>query len=144
MLYYEDMVPGESVIGPALIVDLNEMREFAKEWDPLPQHIDDEVGKEVFGSLTAPGLYILALKQRLIHRMEEKPAVIASFGYDQVRFHKAVRPNDSLTLNLEWIKRRLSKSRKEQGIVTVHFSLRNQDHDVVMSHLDTVLVRCRR
>ncbi len=61
MLYYEDMVPGESVIGPALIVDLNEMREFAKDWDPLPQHIDDEVGQEVFGSLTAPGLYMLAL-----------------------------------------------------------------------------------
>ena len=71
MLYYEDMVPGESVVGPALIVDLNEMREFAKDWDPLPQHIDDEVGREVFGSLTAPGLYILALKQRLIHRMEK-------------------------------------------------------------------------
>ncbi|MFC1579851.1 MaoC/PaaZ C-terminal domain-containing protein [Thermodesulfobacteriota bacterium] len=101
---------------------------------------DGEAGNAAFGGLTAPGIYILALKQRLIHQMPEKYAVIASFGYDEIRFHEPVRPGDTLTLVLEWIDRRESKSNRDRGIVTVRFSLTNQTGTTVMSHLDTILV----
>ena len=101
MLYFEDMVPGSTIVGPNVVVELEEMIEFARKWDPLPQHIDAKMGQPPFGTLTAPGNYILALKQRLIHQLDEKQAVIASLGYDEVRFHKAVHPTDCLTLKLE-------------------------------------------
>ena len=141
MLYFEDMVPGNTIVGPNVVVELEEMIEFARRWGPLPQHIDDKMGQPPFGTLTAPGIYILALKQRLIHQLDEIQAVIASLGYDEVRFRKAVHPTDCLTLKLEWIKRRLSKSKKDRGIVTVRFSLLNQNQVVAMSHLDSILVR---
>ena len=141
MLYFGDMVPGTAIIGPNKVVELEELIEFARIWDPLPQHIDENIGQQAFGTLTAPGIYILALKQRLIHQLDEQQAVIASLGYDEVRFHKAVHPTDCLTLKLEWIKRRLSKSKKDRGIVTVRFSLLNQNQVLVMSHLDSILVR---
>jgi len=49
MLFYEDMNPGESIISPPLTVDRDEMVEFAKRWDPMPFHIDDEAGVASFG-----------------------------------------------------------------------------------------------
>ncbi len=75
--------------------------------------------------------------------MEQIAAVIASLGYDEVRFHKPVRPGDELTLVVEWLEKRLSNSKKDRGIVVHRLSLVNQHADVVMSHIDTILVRLR-
>jgi acyl dehydratase len=119
------------------------MLEFARIWDPVPFHVDEAAGKAAFGSLTAPGIFALAFKQRLIHRVDVIPAVIASLGYDEVRFLKPVRPGDELTLVIDWVEKRPSKSRNDRGVVVQRLSLVNQKDEVVMSHLDTILVRVR-
>jgi acyl dehydratase len=82
------------------------------------------------------------VKQRLVHRLPPQ-AVIASLGYDEVRFHAPLRPGDTVVLKQEWVSRRLSSSRPDRGIVTIRFSLVNQAGVTVMSHLDTVLVKRR-
>jgi acyl dehydratase len=133
MIFYEDMVPGERLLVTGEPVDREELTRFAQEWDPMPFHVDG-------GS--APGVYMLALKQRLIHRLP-KMAVLASFGYDEVRFHQPVRPGDRLSLTAEWVSRRESGSKPGAGIVSIRFSLLNQEETIVLSHLDTVLVRKR-
>jgi acyl dehydratase len=143
MLFYEDMIPGGIITGPTIKVDREEMVEFAKRWDPLPIHIDDVAGNATFGGITAPGVFVLAIKQRLIHQLPDAHAVIASLGYDEVRFHEPVRPNDTLRLDYEWLSRRESKSKPDRGVVTVRLSLINQSGITVMSHLDTVLVKRR-
>ena len=143
MLYYEDMVPGETIEGPSFELDRQEMVAFAKIWDPLPFHVDETAAEKAFGGLTAPGVYVLAIKQRLIHELDDEHAVIASLGYDEVRFHRPVRPGDTVSLRVEWVDRRPSTSKPDRGIVTIRFSLANQQGEVVMSHLDTVLVRRR-
>jgi acyl dehydratase len=143
MLYYEDMVPGETLTGATFVVDEKEMVEFAQRWDPVPFHVDRRAGEAAFGSLTAPGIFVLAVKQHLIHQLDEKHAVIASLGYDDVRFHHPVRPGDAVTLLLEWVDRRVSQSKPDRGVVTLRLGLTNQDATLVMSHLDTILVRRR-
>jgi len=90
VVFYEDMTPGQKVAGPGIVVDKAEMVAFASIWDPLPFHIHEEAGRASFGGLTAPGIYVLALKERLIHQLPEQHAVIASLGYDEVRFHELV------------------------------------------------------
>lgn len=132
-IFYEDMVPGERLTVAAEQVDRAEMVRFAEDWDPMPFHAD--------GS-SAPGIYVLAFKQRLIHRLP-KMAVLASFGYDEVRFQSPVTPGDKLSLVVEWISRRESTSKPHAGIVTLRLSLLNQNGATVLSHLDTVLVRRR-
>lgn len=134
------MIPGQFLISPPHVVDEADMVEFAKRWDPLPIHTDKNVGVKVFGSLTAPGLYMLAVKQLLIHQLAPL-SVIASFGYDELRFHHPLRPNDVVRLRLDWINRRQSNSKPDQGIVTLKLSLINQEEQTVMSHLDTILVK---
>ena len=127
--------------SPTLVVDRDEMVDFAKRWDPLPIHVDSDVAVNN-GGPTAPGVFILAIKQRLIHQLPEH-AVIASFGYDEVRFHQPLRPGDEVHLRYEFIETRPSSSKPDRGIVTVRLSLVRNDDEVVMSHLDTILVRRR-
>jgi acyl dehydratase len=143
MLFFEDMNPGESITSPPLTVERDEMVEFAKRWDPMPFHVDEAAGMASFGGITAPGIFVLALKQRLIHQLPDPHAVIASLGYDEVRFLEPVRPNDTLRLKYDWLTRRESKSKPDRGVVTVRLSLINQSEKTVMSHLDTILVRRR-
>lgn len=142
MLYFEDMVPGLSIDSPEHVISEDELIGFARIWDPLPFHIDKEAGVKAFGSVTAPGLYMLAIKQRLIHQLPAQ-AVIASLGYDEVRFQKPLRPLDTVVLRADWIEQRPSGSKPDRGIVRLRFSLINQHDEVVMSHLDTILVRRR-
>lgn len=139
-LYFEDMEPGRSMSSQPQEISKQELVAFAKVWDPLPIHVDEEAGVKVFGSLTAPGLYMLAIKQRLIHTLPILN-VIASLGYDEVRFHAPLRPGDTVTLKMEWISRRESNSKPDRGIVVLKFTLINQDGLALMSHLDTILVK---
>ena len=83
---------------------------------------------------------MLAVKQRLIHQLPAMK-VMASLGYDEVRFTAPLRPDDTVVLRLEWVNRRISESKPDRGIVTVRFSLINHHGETVMSHLDTILVR---
>ncbi len=76
-------------------------------------------------------------------RLPERHAVIASSGYDEVRFHEPVRPGDRLTLVREWVGKRESNSKPDRGVVTWRLSLVNQSGQTAMSHLDTILVRRR-
>ena len=140
MIYFEDMVPGEHMMSPTAVIDRDEMIDFAKRWDPLPIHVDHDLAARD-GGLTAPGLFVLAVKQHLIHQLPAH-AVIASFGYDEVRFHHPLRPGDVVYLRYEFVEARPSTSKPDRGVVTVRLSLINHNNnEVVMSHLDTILVR---
>jgi acyl dehydratase len=142
--FFEDIAVGDRLTGPSATVERGEMVAFAEVWDPLPIHVDEAAGRAAFGSLTAAGIYILAVKQRLIHGTPfAGGSIIASLGYDELRFLKPVRPGDRLTLAFEWVDKRPSGSKPDRGIVKVRFTLINQHGEAVMSHLDTVLVRRR-
>ncbi|MCX7308710.1 MAG: MaoC/PaaZ C-terminal domain-containing protein, partial [Afipia sp.] len=95
------------------------------------------------GGLTAPGVYLLAIKMKLVHSLPVQNSVIASLGYDEVRFLRPVRPGDELKLELKWQSKRLSESKPDRGLVVGRYSLLNKAGEHVMSHLDTVLMRLR-
>jgi acyl dehydratase len=143
-LFFEDIEPGDRIVGDSHLVDKAHMLAFAREWNPLPIHVDEAAGREAFGSLTAPGLYILAIKQLLLLPSPiSVESIIVSFGYDELRFHKPVRPGDTVTLGIECVDKRASRSRPEAGIITFRLSLTNQLDELALSHLDTVLIRRR-
>jgi acyl dehydratase len=81
---------------------------------------------------------------RLVHSLPLRRTVLASFGYDEVRFHKAAHPGDTFTLELSWTEKRRSRSKLDVGIVSGRYSLISAAGELVMSHLDTVLMRLRR
>ena len=142
MQYFEDLQPGDVVMGPTFVVERDEMVEFARRWDPQPFHLDDAVADELFGEggVTAPGVFNMAVRTRLLHDTPNL-AVIAALGYDELRFHAPVRAGDSLQLRQEWLDKRVSDSKPDRGVARSRLSLINQDGVEVMNHIDTILVR---
>jgi acyl dehydratase len=141
-IYFEDVTPGAELRAGPYVIPEHEMMAFAAAWDPMPMHVDRAYG-EKHGGLTTPGLYLLAINMRLIHTLPMQRTVIASFGYDEVRFHRPARPGDALTLTMKWTEKRRSKSNPERGIVGSYHALTNTAGEVVLSHLDTILMLLR-
>ena len=142
-IFFEDVTPGTAIEAGPYIIPEHELVTFGSAWDPLPMHVDKAFATK-HGGLTAPGIYLLAIKMRLVHSLPVQRSVIASFGYDEVRFHRPAHPGDALTLELKWTDKRRSQSNPDRGIVTGRYSLINAAGEVVMSHFDTVLMRLRR
>jgi acyl dehydratase len=141
-IFYEDVKPGAVLrTGPYLIPE-QELLDFAAAWDPLPIHVDKDYAAR-HGGITAPGIYLLAVKMRLVHRLPFRRTVIAGVGFDEVRFHRPVHPGDALTLELTWRDKRRSKSKPDRGIVSGHYALVNAAGETALSHLDTILMRLR-
>jgi acyl dehydratase len=141
-IFYEDVNPGAVLRAGPYVIPEQELVDFAAAWDPLPIHVDKDFAAR-HGGITAPGLYLLAIKMRLIHRLPLRRTVIAGFGYDEVRFHRPAHPGEALTLELTWRDKRRSQSKPDRGIVSGYYALVNAAGETVMSHLDTILMRLR-
>ena len=93
--------------------------------------------------MTAAGAHLIAIRIKLIQDRGVNPYIIATMGWDKVRFIKPAKPGDKLTLSYKCIEKRLSKSRQNCGIVTMYFEMINQSNVIILSLNDTILVRTR-
>lgn len=141
-IYFEDVSVGATLRAGPYVIAEQELVAFARTWDPLPVHVDQAHAQQ-YGGLTAPSVYLFAIKMRLVHTFPLRRTVIAAVGYDEVRFHRPAHPGDALSLELQWTGKRRSRSKPDRGIVTARYSLSNAAGELVMSHLDTVLMRLR-
>jgi acyl dehydratase len=140
-LWFEDVVPGASLRSGPHEVTREEIIEFARQWDPFPFHVDEAAaGASAIGGLCASGIHILAIKQRLLHRLPVLESAVASLGYDEVRFLRPVHPGARLTLVWTWGEKRESRSRPDRGVVQITATLEDADGGVVFSYRDNVLM----
>jgi acyl dehydratase len=144
-VYFEDLVPGEKVrIGP-YHVDKEEVIDFSLKWNPLPFHIDEEAAKKsIYGGITAPSAYILAVRTMLLDQLNMLEAMLGTMGWDEVRFHKPARAGDDLSVDVEWMEKRVSNSKPDRGVVKMKVAIVNQRGEVVLSHFDTIMLRLRK
>lgn len=142
--FYDDIQIGKSDSYGSYDLTKEDIIEFAEKWDPMPFHVDEGVCESnIHGGLIACGVHLLGIRMILTHNMPALDAVVASFGYDEVRFKAPARPDDTLTLHAEWTEKRESNSRPDCGIAKLNYSLLNQNGDTVLSHADTLLVKKR-
>jgi len=85
------------------------------------------------------GAYILAFKQRLVHGLAQRSAVIASLGYDEVWFLKPSRPGDILIPVIDTVKTRPSSKQDGRGNVIHRLLLLDQNEHAALLHLDRLL-----
>ncbi len=142
-IYYED-AQGDDLVSRPYRIDRDDVRDFAQRWDPLPIHLDDAAARAAgFPGMTASGTHLLAIKHRLLHEFGFADTVIASFGFDEVRFRAPGLPGDEVTAHLKWVERRESRSRPGCGIARHYVELRRADGTVLLSLFDTILMRRR-
>lgn len=144
-IYYEDVVPGEKRRVGSYRVNKEEVIEYSRKWNPLPFHTDEEAAKKtIYGGITAPGIFILAVRTMLLDRLPMMDSMLGTVVWDDLRFHKPARPGDDLSVELEWLEKRVSKSKPDRGIVKMRVRVLNQRDEEVMTQFDTLMIRLRQ
>ena len=133
-LYFDDFAPGTVFEWGAMTVSEESIIAFGREFDPVPIHTDPAAAaRGEFGGLIASGWQVAALMQRMQYESYiERAALIASPGVDGLDFLRPVRPGDRLSLRVEVVECRRSRTRPDRGLVRVLAHLVNQDGETVL------------
>ncbi len=147
MIYLEDMQAGDrATLGP-VEVTREEALDFARKYDPQPFHLDDAAAAAhpFFGRLAISGWQTCAYAMRMIVDEISRRGVqsLGSPGMDNIRWLKPVYPGDRLTLEVETLEVRQSRSRPEMGAARRRFVCLNQHDEPVMTMEGTGLFATR-
>jgi acyl dehydratase len=140
--YLDDFAVGQVFATGRLKIDADQIKAFAKQFDPQPFHLDEEAAKNsVFHGLAASGWHTAALTMRLMAEGEFKPAGgIIGVGFDELSWSRPVRPGDELYAKSEILEVRPSKSRPDRGLIRVRTTTYNQNDEAVQSFVGNLIV----
>ena len=116
---FEDLTPGTVIELGEVKVDREEMLAFNRRFDPQPFHLDDEAAKRtVLGRLCASGWFTVCLWMRAyVDGVLANSASQGSPGGRDLSWLVPVFPDDVLSMRLEVIGARRSRSRPGLGLV---------------------------
>lgn len=131
--YWEDFTPGWTYESGAAAIDAEEIKRFAREYDPQAYHTDEAAAKATpFGGLIASGWQTCSVAMRLMcDGYLLASSCIGSPGIDELRWLKPVRPGDRLRLRSTVLEQTPSRTQAHRGTVTFRWDVLNQDDVVV-------------
>jgi len=114
-----------------------EIIEFAQKYDPQFFHLDPEAAKKsLFGGLCASGWHTCAMTMSmLVENMDKHGRSLGSPGIDNLRWRRPVYPGDVLSVHMEVLELKPSKSRPEIGFVISKVRVHNQQKQDVMEFI---------
>lgn len=125
---FEEVRLGVPVTSAEYRVERAEVIEYASKWDPQPWHLDDDAAAQThFGRISACFSHVFAIMSKLTIDQPEKLDVLAGLGFEECMLVQPVYPGDDLVLEMQYVGKRASRSKPDRGIVTIGFSMRNQD-----------------
>lgn len=146
-IWLEDFVPGTELVSPPRAIAIGDIDAWAElTGERHPVHMDDAFAREAgFSGRVAHGLFSLALVEGLkaaLGRFER--SVIASLGWNDVRFSAPLYPGDTVHLRLVLVSKRES-SKPGRGIAVERGILVKQDGTEVVrgDHVVVLLARPR-
>jgi acyl dehydratase len=131
-LYLDDLHVGQRFTSGTYSLDAEQIKSFAREFDPQPFHLDEASAKNTFfGGLAASGWHTAAIAMRLLVEGGAPIAggVIGAGG--DIAWLKPTRPGDILKAESEIVEIVPSRSRPDRGMVSLRTELHNQHGDVV-------------
>ncbi|HEX4331658.1 MAG TPA: MaoC family dehydratase [Usitatibacter sp.] len=132
LLYFDDFSIGRKFASGTRVVDAGEIKEFARQFDPQPFHLDEEAAKATFfKGLAASGWHTMAMSMKLMVEggLPVAGGIVGAGG--EINWPQATRPGDVLQVFSEVIEAKPSRSRPDRGMVTVRSETRNQRGEVV-------------
>ena len=141
-MYFDDLKVGMSVqIAPA-VIEKEKMMAFAKTYDPIPLHTDEEYAKTTpFGRLIAPG--VMSFMSVWVKYLE-----VDFFGSEllagkstKIEWLKPVFADDVLTGKA--VITNLVKRNPKNGLVEISIDVFNQNGELVLKDVTEAIVKCR-
>ena len=152
--WFEDLEIGETDELGTHTFTADEIKTFARQYDPQPFHLDEEAARRsAFGALCASGWHTAAIWMRLMvrRRQDEETAAAGarsarlgpSPGFRDMKWLKPVYVDDTIDYRSEVLDKRTSNSRPRFGLMTVRSTGINQHGEPVISFVSTTFVERR-
>ncbi|MDY6765554.1 MAG: MaoC family dehydratase [Halobacteria archaeon] len=143
-LYFEDLEVGEEWEHGSYTLTQEEILEFAERYDPQPFHTDEEAAQDsIYGGLIASGWHTASVAMRMyVEGFLNDTACMGSRGVDKLRWHRPVRPGDTLSVRVEVLDKEDERN-PNLGLVHIDIDVENQDDEVVMSMIGLMLMERR-
>jgi acyl dehydratase len=127
-IFWEDLVAGSVRELGTTSVTAEEIKEFARRYDPQPFHLDEEAAADsIFGGLVASGWQTAALCMRLtVDNLLRHSTSQGSPGLEGLKWLKPVHPGDLLSLRHSILESRPMRKRPATGLVRSRWELFNQ------------------
>jgi len=147
LLHYEDFRVGQVHPLGTHTLTADEIIDYAREFDPQPQHLDEEAAKHsLLGGLAASGWFLGALAMRMIvDNLFIRAASMGSPGIDELQWRRPVYAGDTIALEGEVIAARAS-SRRDRGFVKFRFTFYRTTggaRERAMTYVSSVMFRRR-
>ncbi|MXZ15911.1 MAG: MaoC family dehydratase [Acidimicrobiales bacterium] len=142
--WFDDYEAGERFTFGSTTIDEAEIIEFGRKFDPQPFHIDPEAARHtVYGRLIASGWHTGSIMMRLLGEHLLGPSSMGSPGLDELRWLAPVHPGDRLTLVVDVLELRPSRSKPDRGIVKMAHELVNQHGATVVRSVANMMIARR-
>ena len=141
-MYFEDLKPGMTRKTAPAVIDKEKMLAFAREYDHIPLHTDEEYAKTTtFGGLIAPGVMsFMCVWAQYLHNDFFGAELLAGKS-TSIQWLKPVYPGDVLTGTA--VVTKLTRRSARNGIVEVSLDIYNQKDELVMTDVTEAIVKCR-
>ena len=140
-MYLEDFTVGMRFAGGRHQVTVEEIKAFARQFDPQPFHLDEEAAKATFfGGIAASGWHTAALTMRML--VESGVPIAGGFigGGGEITWPQPTRPGDELRVECLVLAVTPSRSRPERGTMLLRMETKNQRDETVQIFSAKVLV----
>ncbi len=141
-MFFDDFKIGMSVETAPVTIEKEKMIAFAKDYDNIPLHTDEEYAKTTpFGKLIAPGVMSFMSVWVKYQDVDFFGEELIAGKSTKIEWHKPVFAGDVLTGKAEVTN--LTKRNSRNGLVELSLDIHNQDGDLVMTTITEAVVKCK-
>ena len=142
-MYFDDMQLGMTVEIAPTVIRKEKMLAFARDYDPLPLHTDEEYAKTtIFGALIAPGVMsFMSVWAKYLEQDLFGQELLAGKS-TKIEWVKPVFADDVLTGVAKIT--RLCKRNAKNGLVEISIEAYNQKGELVLTDVTEAIVKCRK
>ena len=142
-MYFDDIKLGMTVeIAPA-VIEKEKMLAFAKTYDNIPLHTDEEYAKKTpFGKLIAPGVMSFMSVWAKYLEVDFFGEELLAGKSTKIEWIKPVFADDVLTGKATITK--LEKRNPKNGLVEITIEAHNQNGELVLTDVTEAIVKCKK
>ncbi len=143
LLSLDDLHVGQRFTSGTHLIDEEQIKAFAQQFDPQPFHLDAEAAKEtLFEGLVASGWHTAAISMRLL--VERVPIIGGIVGAGgELAWPTPTRPGATLHVESEILELSPSRSHPDRGMATIRSETVNQLGEIVQVLIVKLVVPCR-
>lgn len=141
-MYLEDLTVGMSKTLASTTIDKDDMLAFAKKYDNVPLHTDEEYAKTTrFGKLIAPGVMSFMLVWAKYLEEDYFGEELIAGTCTNIQWFKPTFAGDTLTGVVTVTE--ITERNPYNGLVQLTFDIKNQDGDLVIRDITEAVIKRR-